>query len=36
VPRVRSVEPMRDIRLEIEAQTGVLQKTGGSEQFTRV
>jgi cytochrome c oxidase subunit 1 len=36
VPRVRSVEPMRDIRLEVEAQTGVLQKTGGSEQFTRV
>jgi heme/copper-type cytochrome/quinol oxidase subunit 1 len=36
VPRVRSVEPMRDIRLEIEAQTGVVQKTGGSEQFTRV
>jgi cytochrome c oxidase subunit 1 len=36
VPRVRSVEPMRDIRLEVEAQTGALQKTGGSEQFTRV
>jgi cytochrome c oxidase subunit I len=35
VPRVRSVEPMRDIRLEIEAQTGQLQKTGGSEQFAR-
>ncbi len=36
VPRVRSVEPMRDIRLEVEAQTGKLQKTGGSEQFARV
>ncbi|HTW11336.1 MAG TPA: cytochrome c oxidase subunit I [Solirubrobacteraceae bacterium] len=36
VPRVRSVEPMRDIRLEVEAQTGQLQKTGGSEQFARV
>jgi cytochrome c oxidase subunit I len=36
VPRVRSVEPMRDIRLEVEAQTGTLQKTGGSEQFARV
>ncbi|HWE58582.1 MAG TPA: cytochrome c oxidase subunit I [Solirubrobacteraceae bacterium] len=36
VPRVRSVEPMRDIRLEVEAQTGRLQKTGGSEQFARV
>jgi cytochrome c oxidase subunit I len=35
VPRVRSVEPMRDIRLEVEAQTGRLQKTGGSEQFSR-
>ncbi len=35
VPRVRSVEPMRDIRLEVEAQTGQLQKTGGSEQFAR-
>ncbi len=36
IPRVRSVEPMRDIRLEVEAQTGRLQKTGGSEQFARV
>ena len=36
VPRVRSVEPMRDIRLEVEAQTGQMQKTGGSEQFARV
>jgi cytochrome c oxidase subunit 1 len=36
VPRVRSVEPMRDIRLEVEAQTGRVQKTGGSEQFARV
>ncbi|MGH2862922.1 MAG: cytochrome c oxidase subunit I, partial [Solirubrobacteraceae bacterium] len=36
IPRVRSVEPMRDIRLEVEAQTGRLQKNGGSEQFARV
>jgi cytochrome c oxidase subunit 1 len=36
VPRVRSLEPMRDIRLEVEAQTGQLQKGGGSEQFARV
>src|SRR5205807_2495439 len=31
VPRVRSVEPMRDIRRQIERDTGVVQKTGGSE-----
>ncbi len=38
IPRVRSVEPMKDIRreIEVEAQTGELQKTGGSEQFARV
>jgi cytochrome c oxidase subunit I len=36
IPYVRSVEPMRDIRLEIERRTGVMQKTGGSEQFARV
>src|SRR5246127_1343121 len=36
VPRVRSVEPMRDIRRPVERQTGVTQKTGGSEQFARV
>jgi cytochrome c oxidase subunit 1 len=36
IPRVRSLEPMRDIRRQIERQTGVRQKTGGSEQFTRV
>jgi cytochrome c oxidase subunit I len=35
VPRVRSVEPMRDIRRQVERQTGVTQKTGGSERFTR-
>jgi cytochrome c oxidase subunit 1 len=35
VPRVRSVEPMRDIRRQVERQTGVVQKTGGSEQFVR-
>jgi cytochrome c oxidase subunit I len=36
IPRVRSVEPMRDIRRQIERQTGATQKTGGSEQFARV
>ncbi len=35
VPRVRSVEPMRDIRRQVERQTGVIQKGGGSEQFAR-
>jgi cytochrome c oxidase subunit 1 len=35
IPRVRSVEPMRDIRREIEIQTGVNQKGGGGEQFVR-
>ncbi len=36
IPRVRSVEPMRDIRRQIERETGVVQKTGGSERFARV
>jgi cytochrome c oxidase subunit I len=36
IPRVRSVEPMRDIRRQVERDTGVTQKTGGSERFTRV
>jgi cytochrome c oxidase subunit 1 len=36
IPRVRSLEPMRDIRRQVERQTGVRQKTGGSERFTRV
>jgi cytochrome c oxidase subunit I len=36
IPRVRSVEPMRDIRRQIEHETRVTQKTGGSEQFARV
>jgi cytochrome c oxidase subunit I len=35
IPRVRSVEPMRDIRRQVERQTGVIQKTGGSERFER-
>jgi heme/copper-type cytochrome/quinol oxidase subunit 1 len=35
IPRVRSVEPMRDIRRQIERETGTVQKTGGSEQFAR-
>src|ERR1700736_5188547 len=35
IPRVRSVEPMRDIRRQIERQTGQPQKTGGSERFVR-
>ena len=36
IPRVRSVEPMRDIRRQIERQTGVKQKVGGSERYSRV
>jgi cytochrome c oxidase subunit 1 len=36
IPRVRSVEPMRDIRREVERQTGARQKTGGSERYARV
>ncbi len=36
IPRVRSVEPMRDIRRQIERDTGVRQKTGGSERFARM
>jgi cytochrome c oxidase subunit 1 len=35
IPRVRSVEPMRDIRRQVERQTGQPQKTGGSERFVR-
>ena len=35
IPRVRSVEPMRDIRRQVERGTGVTQKTGGSERFAR-
>jgi cytochrome c oxidase subunit 1 len=35
IPRVRSVEPMRDIRRQVERATGVTQKTGGSERFAR-
>jgi cytochrome c oxidase subunit I len=35
IPRVRSVEPMKDIRRQIEIETGVIQKAGGAEQFTR-
>lgn len=36
IPRVRSVEPMRDIRRQIERETGVKQKAGGSERYSRV
>ncbi len=36
IPRVRSLEPMRDIRRQVERETGVVQKTGGSERFARV
>jgi cytochrome c oxidase subunit 1 len=36
IPRVRSVEPMRDIRRQVERDTGITQKTGGSERFARV
>ncbi len=34
-PHVRSVEPMRDIRRQIERETSTRQKTGGSERFAR-
>jgi cytochrome c oxidase subunit 1 len=36
IPRVRSVEPMRDIRRQVERETGATQKTGGSERYARV
>jgi cytochrome c oxidase subunit I len=36
IPRVRSIEPMRDIRRQIERQTGVAQKGGGSERYARL
>jgi cytochrome c oxidase subunit 1 len=35
VPRVRSVEPMRDIRRQIERETGDEQRTPASEQFVK-
>jgi cytochrome c oxidase subunit I len=35
IPRVRSVEPMRDIRRQVERETGVIPKTAGAEQFAR-
>jgi cytochrome c oxidase subunit 1 len=35
VPRVRSVEPMRDIRRQIERDTGTEQRTPASEQFVK-
>jgi cytochrome c oxidase subunit 1 len=35
IPRVRSIEPMRDIRRQIERETGVNQKRGGAERFVR-
>ncbi len=35
IPRVRSVEPMRDIRRQVERDTGVAQRTGGSERYAR-
>jgi cytochrome c oxidase subunit I len=35
IPRVRSLEPMRDIRREIERATGQEQQTAASEQFSR-
>jgi cytochrome c oxidase subunit I len=36
IPRVRSIEPMRDIRRQVERQTGVAQKGGGSERYARL
>jgi len=35
IPRVRSVEPMRDIRRQVERDTSVTQKSGGGERFVR-
>ncbi len=35
IPRVRSLEPMRDIRRQIERATGQRQRTRGSEQFVK-
>jgi cytochrome c oxidase subunit 1 len=35
IPRVRSVEPMRDIRRQVERATGATQKIGGGERFSR-
>jgi cytochrome c oxidase subunit I len=36
IPRVRSVEPMRDIRRQIERATGARPRTRGSERYARV
>jgi cytochrome c oxidase subunit I len=36
VPRVRSLEPMRDIRREVERSTGAEQQTPATEQYARV
>ncbi|MGI8580395.1 MAG: cytochrome c oxidase subunit I [Solirubrobacteraceae bacterium] len=35
VPRVRSVEPMRDIRRQVERETGTEQRTPASEQYVK-
>jgi len=35
IPYVRSVEPMKDIRREVEITTGVIPDYAGAEQFTR-
>jgi cytochrome c oxidase subunit I len=36
IPRVRSVEPMRDIRRQVERNTGEREQTSGSEQYAKV
>src|SRR5947209_8786478 len=36
IPRVRSVEPLRDVRRQMERQNGGAQTTSASERFTRV
>jgi cytochrome c oxidase subunit 1 len=36
IPRIRSVEPMRDIRRQIERNTGSRQRTAGSDQYVKV
>jgi cytochrome c oxidase subunit 1 len=36
IPRVRSVEPMRDIRRQVERATRDQQRTGASDQYVKV
>jgi cytochrome c oxidase subunit 1 len=36
VPRVRSLEPMRDYRRQIERETGQRQEVGAADQYVKV